>query len=286
MQPTNWTWYPQRGPPTPVTMTNEPHSVPEQQTPTQYDDGKLKALVDTIAKRIEVAKKDVTYVFDSDSLNYTWRGPSNTRPSAIDLTMVSAELLGIMDWRVHEDNWGSDHFPVITSSRLGQAIHRPLYNEYLKLYTKSAGWWIFVSSVNEHIDELPKVTENSVLIAHEAFCTFLLLVAWAASWWTSECEEASRHRLTALCSYKAQSTLGNFLKLKRKQMYTCRVWSASKKSAWANFCQSLSLTTPSWHRIKRRTPNLPDDLVTKWIAYIAPDFAPSTSSFVLPSFRP
>ncbi|KAJ8868864.1 hypothetical protein PR048_030405 [Dryococelus australis] len=217
------------------------------------------------------------------------QGPSNTRPSAIDLTTVSEGLFGIMDWRVYEDNWGSDHFPVITSSRLGQAVHRPLYYDYLKLHTKSADWRIFVSFVNEHIHELPKVTENTVLIAYEAFYNFLLSATRAsmprrcrASWWTAECEEVNRHRLTAIRSYKAQSTLEVFLILKRTQAYARRSLSHTTHSRqlWNAFSNLKN------SRIKRRTPNLPEDLVKKWIAYIAPDFVPPISSFVLPSFRP
>ncbi|KAJ8896853.1 hypothetical protein PR048_002199 [Dryococelus australis] len=59
---------PQEGPPTSGTTTNQSHFVPEQQTPTQFDRGKLEALVDTIAKMSEDAKKDETCVFVRNSL--------------------------------------------------------------------------------------------------------------------------------------------------------------------------------------------------------------------------
>ncbi|KAJ8896852.1 hypothetical protein PR048_002198 [Dryococelus australis] len=168
-----------------------------------------------------------------------------------------------------------------------------------------ADWRNFVSFVNDLIDELPKVTEDTVLVAYKAFYTFILSVVQASmavthftstkrhfrvSWWTAECEEVNRHRLTALHRYKALSTLENFLILKE-------VWSKSNKSAWADFCQSFTPTTLArqlWNafqhffnsRTKRYTLNLTDDLVKKWMAYIAPDLVPPISSFVLPFFRP
>ncbi|KAJ8891380.1 hypothetical protein PR048_010896 [Dryococelus australis] len=205
-------------------------------------------------------------------------GPSNSRPSAIDLTIVSTKLLGIMDWRVHEENWGSDHFPVITSSRLGQAVHRPLYYDYLKLHTESADWRIFVSFVNEHIDELPNVTEDTVLMAYDAFHTFLL--------------SAARHLCQLLILLQQRDVAGPHggQRNVRKRLHI-EFGPQVRNRLGRTFASPFrvqhrhgSYEMPSSH-IKRRTPALTDYLVKKWMAYIAPDFVPPISSLILPSFR-
>ena len=65
--------------------------------------------------------------------------------SHIDLVLCSPNLSTLLDVQVHDDRWGSDHFPILVESIISQVNVKsdkvPAYN------FKKAGWPLFKLSV-------------------------------------------------------------------------------------------------------------------------------------------
>ena len=60
---------------------------------------------------IDVINRNNLLLYNNES--YTYLHPGTGTYSAIDLTLADASIFLDYIWKVHDDTWGSDHFPII-----------------------------------------------------------------------------------------------------------------------------------------------------------------------------
>lgn len=206
------------------------------------------------------------------------------RRSAIDLSLVSIELVPFCKWRVIDETWGSDHFPVRIDifgkvSRGRKAFSSKLYNYRTDWKQVKKDWFKSIPVVKEiisddGIDPVKKYHSFMSIISEEIAGATLNRgqsrdessndnrrgnpVNTPAIWWNDRCERAIRIRKAAFMKYKFKSTFVNFIEYKKAEANSKIILRKEKKEHFLNFCSSLSFSTNEgrvWSKIKCMNKN-------------------------------
>lgn len=188
----------------------------------------------------------------------TWERPSSN-PSAIDVSMCSADLARRLKWIRHNDLCGSDHFPI----KIAFNDSPPKTTRRRRWLYEFADWMKFEKTVLEGIHSVNE-------IQMENFCEMVVEAARqsiprtsgktgrkAVPWWSSEVELAIKKRRKALRALqKARRTekgreeaAARFQEERNK----CReIIKDAKSSSWNSFLDGINSstsTTELWRRI-------------------------------------
>lgn len=90
------------------------------------------------------------FIFLNDESITRTSGP-NYNNSCIDISIASASLTLKCYWRVEEDNWRSDHYPI--TIELGIKLESLPKNQY-KYNTKKIDWKEFQKFLDERVGNL------------------------------------------------------------------------------------------------------------------------------------
>lgn len=232
--------------------------------------------------------------------------PGQNPQSVVDLSACSPNLSSLLSWRVLNQSFGSDHFPIIISKPLSVrpiSIPEPL----LKYKIQKADWPKFSSYVDSKLKNLDPDTLDNPLVNYSIFIKFLIEAADIAiprkktpnpnisspPWWDSECSAAVKSRNDAELIFNDTMNTDDFIAFQRVSARTKRFLSKRKKRGWTGFCESLSPKTPPslvWRNIKRfRGSFKPDSLSSYdsslWLEDfadgLAPQFVPEKSCLSL-----
>ena len=182
-------------------------------------------------------------------------------PSSIDLAVASPSFAPDLEWSVHEDLCGSDHFPILL--RLGTNVNNVYENNEFHFNFKKADWGRFGDLCESSID-------RQILDEHCPAETFTKKVLDAARasipllgnqrklvrvpWFDADCRNAIRERKKWQRKCFTNPTQGNNIKFrqaKAKCKYTIR---QAKKNSWQNYVSTLNSNTPIktiWKKIKK-----------------------------------
>ena len=171
---------------------------------------------------------------------------TDQRPSIIDLSFISSELLFDSDWEAIGDPLGSDHLPLkITISSLSTSIDK---SEMKYNYTK-ADWPAFVGKletanyndidVNASIDDQYNCFRNIVIAAADAAIpkkqTRKETKYPPNPWWTLDCLEAVRIKRRAYKRYKRRQNNDTHSALKEARINCKRVIAKAKVAYWKKY---------------------------------------------------
>ncbi|KAI8434676.1 hypothetical protein MSG28_003208 [Choristoneura fumiferana] len=229
--------------------------------------------------------------------------------SALDLTLVSSNLISSFNWKVLDRSFGSDHFPILSTiinSYPSPSISPPL----LKYRTAQADWGKFSRSLDDEISSLDEPDGDNLLEVYPKFVDLLIKAADLAiplkntarhkisspPWWDSECTKAIHERNRAELTYSANLTMDNYISFKKTLAKSKRLLSKKKSQGWTKFCESLSPRSPVslvWKRIKafRRgmnsdsnaTSNSTDSWLPAFMDRLSPPFVPAEDLFPTPN---
>uniref|UniRef100_T1I2R8 Endo/exonuclease/phosphatase domain-containing protein n=1 Tax=Rhodnius prolixus TaxID=13249 RepID=T1I2R8_RHOPR len=188
---------------------------------------------------------------------FTHFNSSNGSLSAIDLAFSSPSLLPLLDWTVHRDLCGSDHFPIMISCANQDANLSVVPRWSLK----RAQWEKFASMANfrdqefNNIDEEAEYITKVLVDAAETSIpkTSVTLKKTPAPWWNGECKNAIKNRKKALRQFYNQASEENLAKYKILRSKARRIIKESRKESWRQFVSTISQSTPSseiWKKIK------------------------------------
>uniref|UniRef100_A0A673INJ1 Mitochondrial-processing peptidase subunit beta n=1 Tax=Sinocyclocheilus rhinocerous TaxID=307959 RepID=A0A673INJ1_9TELE len=154
--------------------------------------------------------------------------------SCLDLTITSAALAGKCTWTVHEDNLGSDHWPVVCE--IQSAVQRQNFNQSARWGFKQAKWKEFYGEgkgiLEGNIEEkYNKVVGEIISAANQS----IPLIRGnrkkkkSVPWWSEECTVAIRERNKAFRILKRLITQDTVVEYQKKRAAARRVIKSAKR---------------------------------------------------------
>ncbi|KAJ8018507.1 hypothetical protein HOLleu_43470 [Holothuria leucospilota] len=189
----------------------------------------------------------------------TYIHPASGSRSAIDLSICSPAILMDLQWRVHDDQCGSDHYPILID------VAYPMPEERVPRWQLQKADWSEFSHLcqNEIVrgafdgieDQISNFTQLLVNIATK---TIPKSSANPRSkhkpWFNTDCEQAIKDRKKALNIFKKfpnNVNLSNYLNARAKAR---RIIKASKRESWKQYISKLSSSTPvkkAWDMVRK-----------------------------------
>lgn len=162
-------------------------------------------------------------------------------PSAVDLTLVSATLATTLSWKILDQTFGSDHYPII--STIHNARTPPLViNPLLKYKVAQANWSDFSFNLENIIKTLDEINSANFLnmyprfveALHESANLSIPLKNTARNkipsppWWDSECTNIIRERKDAEIRYSNDISIENYIIFQKTKAKSKRLLSKKK----------------------------------------------------------
>jgi hypothetical protein len=193
--------------------------------------------------------------------------------SAIDLTICSPLAQLDLDWEVHDDLCGSDHFPILIREVGVEPVKRERRFKF-----GDADWILF-----EELTAVPDAEElldgMDVDTAVEEFVLFLMTAAehsipmssgrtptgQRVVWWTDECTQAVNERKSSLRRYQRIPNVSNKISLSRARAKAKYVQRQARLASWRAYVSTITSDTPMskiWTRMgkmrgKYKSPSAP-----------------------------
>ena len=190
--------------------------------------------------------------------SYTYLHPGTGTYSAIDLTLADASIFLDYSWNVHDDTFGSDHFPIILENSGPELDDKiPRWN------LRRAKWDEFKNScilklksdANDTVDDnITYFSKTLISIAEESIPKTSSNKKHNKSWFNDDCKTAIRSRKAALRKFNLQPSAENLNNFKIHRAKTRRVIKISKKTSWRNNVNKLKSSSKSkevWDMIRK-----------------------------------
>jgi len=192
--------------------------------------------------------------------SHTYCHPGTGSLSCLDLTVCHPSLVLDFDWKVLDDSYGSDHFPVCLTPTGGD--DDSLFEGWV---FKKANWDYYseqcLSRLKEEdifcsVDEPTSVFTKLLLeIAKECIPKRpFSLGKVKVPWFNSECREALKLRKKAKRHFFRYPVWKNHLAYKQSKAKVRCVIKEARKESWKRFCSNLNSKTKSgtvWKAIKK-----------------------------------
>lgn len=183
----------------------------------------------------------------------------NDNISAIDVTLVSPELVPLCDWYVGEDPLGSYHYPTFTNIIASPNTYEINKNLNKYMYNK-ANWEKYYFLSESHFNNF-KISNEDPVGSYNKFCSILNNLKdecvpklrygtkkkdnkAPAPWWNDICAKAVKDCKLALGIYRRNLNMENYLNYKKMEAKKKRIIKEEKRKSWKNLCTTFNRYTP------------------------------------------
>ena len=188
----------------------------------------------------------------------TYLSPGGTS-SPLDLAICDPSIFLDLEWKVHSDLCGSDHFP--TFLKILENIVEPLPDFW---NFKKANWDLFKqlteinisSKVLEETDPVLSFSKLLIQCAKDSIPKPRTINKLKTPWFDEDCKKIHKERKQALRKFNKNPTLENKQAHQKLRAKTRYIFKQKRRESWRSFCSRLSGKTSSkkvWkviHRIK------------------------------------
>lgn len=215
-----------------------------------------------------LAEQDVVLLNTDEPTYFSSR---NGSLSSLDLSICSAQIADVLEWKVLDDTYDSDHFPTAVTIENCSTLLGPIYLP--RWIMKKANWHEYQQYIENKIGELrdPLICKsvsdiNSIVndfenIILDAANNFIPKTSGAPvkrnlPWWNEDCAQAVKEAKKARNKYKKRNTFTNKVLFKMKKAIARRTIKTSKRNSWIVYLSSLNKNTPSeqmWNKFKSIT---------------------------------
>jgi ribonuclease HI len=183
---------------------------------------------------------------------------ANGSLSAIDLSLADASLVPDYTWKVLEDTYGSDHFPILLESFSQCDRDKRQFWKFNK-----ADWTTFQQmcelSISEEVTKGPTPIEDFVKLLVEAADasipkTSISQKQTTKPWFTDECKEAVKDRKKALKEVKRHPCQRSIESFRIRRAKARQIIRKNQRTSWQSFVSKLNSSTPSkkvWDMISK-----------------------------------
>lgn len=182
----------------------------------------------------------------------------------LDITCCTPNFLPFITWKVLDDLYHSDHFPVISTITLSQT--NTTHYTARKFLCDFADWVKFSQTVELELEKRP-YSDNPNKEANnmtKAIRTAANLCIPQSSnrgrkhvpWWNSDLSILRREKMAAWHSFRRHPTQLNLLEYKKRNAIFRREMKQQKKSSFENFAKTININTSPqelWSKVKRLT---------------------------------
>ena len=178
--------------------------------------------------------------------------------SAIDLSICSPTIFMDFEWMVHEDQCGSDHFPIFLN------VTEPIDSDRTPRWKLSKANWSDFQNLSQQLITFDKFENLEDPIAE--FANTLLNIANQTipksspnpnipkPWFDTECKKAVNTRKNALLKFRKSPTDDNLNEYKKARAAARRTVKNSKRESWKQYITKLNSSTPvkkTWDMIRK-----------------------------------
>lgn len=196
---------------------------------------------------------------------------SNASSSAIDLTIISTELLLNFTWQPADNTYDSDHYPIMT-----KYLNNPHQEEssHPKWILEKANWRLYQEIIETGLPELldpVNITGPSLIYSNNLLYNFNSLIISAANsaiprttgnkkapkkipWLDSICRDQITNYKKMFRKYKKSQNESDKIQFKIARAKARRSIKEKAKQTWNNFTLSITSSTPTgvvWKKIKQ-----------------------------------
>nr|CAI5847605.1 unnamed protein product [Callosobruchus analis] len=177
-----------------------------------------------------------------------------TRPSAnisaVDVTIISTDLLDISTWTVMSDTYGSDHFPILMNinstttnidshSTYKWRIHpHPDWNRFADMVHVTISGISDTASANTIITDVIHGIQNAA--DHVFKRKNNTHKTPSPPWWDNKCAQLAKDRKVAMRNFKNDLNIDNFVAYKHTVAKSKLLFRKKTKESWKKFCSSLN----------------------------------------------
>lgn len=234
-----------------------------------------------------------TFILDSDLFVTNDSTPTrfrdaNVTGSNLDLNFCSPTILQNSSINVVQDNYNSDHLPVLLNANI---IPNISFSPSNKFCLKSINWANYRSDMDyfsleittQFSSETPPANIYKTFIEYLKQCLFnngafipknnSLKSISKPLWWNTKCDEALNLRRENYRWYQANQSLTNREEFKRRDAEIKRTLREQKSDAFKNFCENMSASrgmSSLWRTVRalysrsdQRNTNILIDLTTQ-----------------------
>ena len=179
--------------------------------------------------------------------------------SAIDLSISSDDCTIDFGWKVINDRFTSDHFPIIVTTSTGPPSPRlPRWN------TRRADWTTFreESSIDDSADDFPSIDDAIDFLVTILFSAGLQSIPRCSGifkrrpvpWWTDKCYEAHRTMRAAFTRYRRRRCEYYLVEFRKARARFRFIIKKARKDSWKIFIASINSKTPIsvvWKKVRK-----------------------------------
>lgn len=171
--------------------------------------------------------------------------------SAIDLTIVSSDLLSKLTWSVDDDLHNSDHFPIY----IQLDKQRSLRSVPIKWNTTKADWEKFRNSLKPPIEpSVRKITDCILVAANNSIPkSGGKPIKKVVPWWNEETKNITKAKKLALNKFKRSPTIENLIKFKKARAIARKTILKNKRDTWNQYTTTITPDTEIktvWNKVK------------------------------------
>lgn len=195
-----------------------------------------------------------------------------SRPSAIDLTVVSSSLALDVEWEVLNSRGGSDHYPIKTELNLGRNTVTRLKKQRPMDLTKNIDWSEYAARVEQRLDEACGAQSDDVELTFSSLAKLIHSAAvdsqvkplpdefaeWTylqpREWWDAELDVAYRAMIMAEKEFRRLMSSERWQILEEKKSSFQRLRHKKKPESWKRRCEAYDNHTKMselWKDAKR-----------------------------------
>lgn len=219
-------------------------------------------ITDKSGKAIEAMADDNDFMCLNDGTG-TRIDVKTGKLSCIDVTFCSEFAFNRCRWNVLSDNWGSDHFPII--SQFGGKCYYSKKNLTPRWNVHKAKWGDFDNACKNIV-----TTPDHNKTVNDIYDTFIHQLDTVLTdnvpktkpsvknrspvpWWNEECSRVIKERKKALNVLNRGFSVDKLIDYKRKKAVARRVILKAKRDDWERFCDSINSQTDTskvWRKIR------------------------------------
>ena len=200
---------------------------------------------------------DTTDICILNNGKHTYLHPSTGTTSAIDLTLSSPTIYMDFQWDIHEDQCGSDHYPIFIKTN-----NHTTEDTIPKWQLKRADWPTFRKLCQTHIDNkileepdpITTLTQRLHKIAEETIPKTTKKHSNHKPWFTKDCKDSVKKRKKALKKFRLNPTTTNLQTYRQARAKARQTIKKAKRETLQDYVSKLKNETPSkkvWDMVRK-----------------------------------
>ena len=180
--------------------------------------------------------------------------------SFIDMSLCSTDILFDFTWDVLEEDYGSDHFPILLSPTSQRGVEQRKFTWSID----RANWKLFnqLTEIREEVTMFQSVDEciehfhRKIMAASEKSIPKRNTTSRKSNvpWWNDSCSKAIKEKVKTFRKYIRTGRIEHKIEMNRTRAVARRTVKRAKRDSWRKYTSGITSSTPSkviWDKVKK-----------------------------------